>query len=175
MENPNGIMQPEVEKTAISPERTAISPEKTAIASEKTAIASEKTAIVSQAVPAGNPIPPSGYKEGDTITVGGKNYTIEKKIGSGGEGDIFIVKKDGRRYALKKYHPKFHANVAVMPALQKLNDKHVLVEIVDFADDFELLEYVPGDSAASAGIKGNAKAILTKILYIKTLNLPTYS
>ena len=150
MENPNGIMQPEVEKTAISP--------------EKTAIASEKTAIVSQAVPAGNPIPPSGYKEGDTITVGGKNYTIEKKIGSGGEGDIFIVKKDGRRYALKKYHPKFHANVAVMPALQKLNDKHVLVEIVDFADDFELLEYVPGDSAASAGIKGNAKAITGIVL-----------
>ena len=164
MENPNGIMQPEVEKTAISPEKTAISPEKTAIASEKTAIASEKTAIVSQAVPAGNPIPPSGYKEGDTITVGGKNYTIEKKIGSGGEGDIFIVKKDGRRYALKKYHPKFHANVAVMPALQKLNDKHVLVEIVDFADDFELLEYVPGDSAASAGIKGNAKAITGIVL-----------
>ena len=46
-----------------------------------------------------------------------------------------------------------------MPILQQLNDQHILTEIVDFADDFELLEFVSGGSAASVDLKGNAQAI----------------
>lgn len=157
---PRNPAMPEVEKTATAPRNPAMPEvEKTATAPRNPASPVEKTASAFNAVPAGNPLPASGYKEGDTITVGGKNYIVEKELGRGGEGTIYIVKKGRRRYALKKYNPTSKVNMAVMPALQKLNDKHVLVEIVDYAEDFELLEYVPGGSAAAAGIKGNKEAI----------------
>ena len=147
------------QKTAVAPQKTAVAPQKTAVAPQKTAVAPQKTAVAPQAMDAGAPLHPDSVPQFVSITVDGKTYNIEKQIGSGAEGDIFIVNDGKRRYALKQCHPGYHTNMKVMPILQQLNDQHILTEIVDFADDFELLEFVSGGSAASVDLKGNAQAI----------------
>ena len=170
IQNPEGTPQPTAaapQRTAVVPQKTAAAPQKTAVAPQKTAAAPQKTAVANGAVPAGGTLPANGPKQpGESITAGGKSYKVEKLIGSGSEGDIYVVSDGKRRYALKKCHPGYHTNMKVMPKLQKLNDTHMLVEIVDFGDDFELLEFVSEGSAASANIKGNAEAILA--LAVKT-------
>ena len=151
--------QNNIQKTAVAPQKTAVAPQKTAVAPQKTAVAPQKTAVApGMGAPQSTAAPqPAGEKE---ITVGGKTYQVEKLISSGTEGDVFIVSDGHRRYALKRCHPGFHTNMAVMPALQKLNGKGYIADIIDYADDFELLECIPGGSAASANIRGNAQAIL---------------
>ena len=153
------------QKTAVAPQKTAVAPQKTAVAPQKTAVAPQKTAVAPQktAVAPGMGAPqsaapqPADEKE---ITVGGKTYQVEKLISSGTEGDVFIVTDGHSRYALKRCHPGFQTNMAVMPALQKLNGKGYIADIYDCAADFELLEFIPEGSAASANIRGNAEAIL---------------
>ena len=162
------------QKTAVAPQKTATAPQKTAVFSQKTAVfpqktaaAPQKTAAAPQSTAAAPHVPgmaaPSGggtYAPGETVKVGGNSYTVEKLMGSGSEGDIYIVSAHKRKYALKLCHPGFHTNVKVMPAMQKLNGQGYISDIVDYGDDFELLEYIPGGNAASAGLKGNAGAIL---------------
>ena len=158
------------QKTAVAPQKTAVAPQKTAVAPQKTAVAPQKTAVApcmdapqKTAVAPGMGAPqtaapqPADEKE---ITVGGKTYQVEKLISSGTEGDVFIVTDGHNRYALKRCHPGFQTNMAVMPALQKLNGKGYIADIYDCAADFELLEFIPEGSAASANIRGNAEAIL---------------
>ena len=119
------------QKTAVAPQKTAVAPQKTAVAPQKTAVAPQKTAVApgmgapqKTAVAPGMGAPqsaapqPADEKE---ITVGGKTYQVEKLISSGTEGDVFIVTDGHSRYALKRCHPGFQTNMAVMPALQKLN------------------------------------------------------
>lgn len=106
------------------------------------------------------PRPKGAHAPGDTVKAGSKTYTVVKSLGSGGEADIYIVSDKHRQYALKLFRPGFHANTKVLPILQKLKGKGYLTETVDYGDDFELLEYFPEGSAADAGIKGNAQAIL---------------
>ena len=146
---------PEPQKTAVAPQKTAVAPQKTAVAPQKTAAAPP-----AGAVPPGASAPSGKYSPGETVKAGGKSYTVEKLLGSGTEGDIYIVNDRRNRYALKLCHPGFRTNVQVMPALQSLNGKGFITDVIDYGDDFELLEYIPEGSAASAGIKGNAEAIL---------------
>ena len=149
------------QKTAVAPQKTAVAPQKTAVAPQKTAVAPQKTAVAPGVASApGAPSGDSTPVQTDSITVGGKTYKIEKQMGSGTEGDIYLVTDGKRRYALKRCHPGFQTNTAVMPALQKLNGKDYITDIIDYADDFELLEFAPEGSAAGANIRGNAEAIL---------------
>lgn len=154
------------QKTAVAPQKTAVAPQKTAVAPQKTAVAPQKTAVAPQktavAPGMGAPQPTATPQPADEkeITVGGKTYQVEKLISSGTEGDVFIVTDGQRRYALKRCHPGFQTNMPVMPALQKLNGKGYIADIYDYAANFELLEFVPEGSAASANIRGNAQAIL---------------
>ena len=104
------------QKTAVAPQKTAVAPQKTAVAPQKTAVAPQKTAVADQAVAAGGQLPPTdALQECGSITVGGKNYNIEKQIGSGSEGNVYIVNDGKRRYALKVCNPDFHTNMKVMP------------------------------------------------------------
>ncbi len=159
------------QKTAVAPQKTAAAPQKTAVAPQKTATAPQKTAIAPQktaasptadsifgpmAVKSGN----SQSAAGDTIKAGNKSYTVKKLLGSGAEGDIYVVADSKRLYALKKYHHGFGPNKKILPGLKKLNGKGYIADIIDYGDDFELMEYIPEGSAAEAGIKGNAAAIL---------------
>ena len=160
-------MQPE--KTATQPEKTATQPEKTAAMPEKTAAMPEKTAAAPGA-PAPQLQPAqSTHKSGDQITVGGKTYTVVEVIGSGAEGDIYVVTDKKRKYALKLCHKGFKTNEKVLQALDKMEDKQFLIpKIESFGPDYELMEYIPEGSVAKAGIKGNAQAILaiaTQVAY----------
>lgn len=149
------------QKTAAAPQKTAAAPQKNVATPQKTATAPQKTAVADGPIPVGETAPVNGPKQpGENIVVGGKSYKVEKLIGNGSEGDIYVVNDGKHRYALKKCRSGYHTNMKVMPKLQKLNDTHALVEIVDFGDDFEVLEYVPEGSVADANIKGNAEAIL---------------
>ena len=161
------------QKTAAAPQKTAAAPQKTAAAPQSTAAAPQSTAaapgkfsdtLTDGLAGPGSPVPPGSYGPGDTVTVGGKSYTVEKSLGSGAEGDIYVVTDGARRYALKLCHPGYHVNSKVMPALQTLKGKNLIADVIDYGDDFELLEYIPGGSAAHAGIKGNAEAISTLVL-----------
>lgn len=141
------------QKTAVVPQGTETMPQGTAVMPQGTAVLSQNTAVVSEKKGA-------AYAPGDTISVGGKNYSVTQLLGQGSEGDIYVVTDNNGRYALKLCHKGFHTNAKVMPALQTLNGKGYITDIVAYGDDFELLEYVPGGSAALAGIKGNAQTIL---------------
>lgn len=153
--------------TAAAPQKTAVAPQKTAAASQKTAAAPQETAAVLGALATpGTPVASRTHSPGDIVKAGGKTYTVEKLLGSGTEGDIYVVNDRKHRYALKLCHAGFHPNRAVMTALQKLKGDKVITEIIDFGDDFELMEYIPEGSAASAPIKGNAQAITAIALKI---------
>ena len=149
-----GTPAPEPQKTAAAPQKTAVAPQKTAVAPQRTAAAPVR------AVPPGGTVPSGRYNPGEKVQAGGKTYTVEKLLGSGAEGDIYVVTDRRRRFALKLCHPGFFTNMQVLPCLQTLNGRGFITDIIDYGDDFELLEYIPGGSAASAGIKGNPQAIL---------------
>ena len=138
----------EVQKTATAPQATLTAP-------QATLSAPGTNGDAPKAAPSGG-----AHSPGDTVKAGGKNYTVVKFLQSGGEGDIYVVTDKRRQYALKLCHPGFYTNTKVIPALQKLKGKGYLADIIDYGSDFELLEYIPGGSAAEAGIKGNADAIL---------------
>ena len=137
------------EKTATAPEKTATAPEKTATAPEKTATAPEKTAVPEGAArPQGQSASGFTHQVGDNVAVGGHNCTITACLGSGTEGEIFQVKEGNKSYALKLCHPGFRTNKKVLEALKPLKGKDYIVDIVDFGDTFELMEFVEGKSAA---------------------------
>ncbi len=139
----------------------AAEPQKTAIAPQKTAVAPQKTAAAPvSAVPPGGTVPSGRHKPGETVQAGGKTYTVERLLGSGTEGDIYVVNDRRRRYALKLFQQGFCTNTQVLPFLQTLGGRGFIADVIDFGVDFELLEFIPGGDAASAGIKGNPQAIL---------------
>ena len=100
-------------------------------------------------------------KPGETVSVGGRSLTVEKVLGHGAEGDIYVVTDGKRRYALKLLRAGFKTNPKVLDELKTLNGKGYIADIIDYGPDFELMDYIPGGSAAEAGLKGNAEAILT--------------
>lgn len=151
------------QKTAVVHQGTAVMPQSTEAMPQGTAVLSQKTAVISEETSGarmGGTVKGATYVAGDTISVGGNDYSVIKLLGQGSEGDIYVVHDDSSRYALKLCHRGFHTNTKVMPALQKLNGKGYITDIVDYGNDFELLEYIPCGSAASASLKGNHNTIL---------------
>ena len=146
---------PEPQKTAVAPQKTAVAPQKTAVAQQRTAAAPPV-----RAVPPGASVPSGRHRPGETVKAGGRTCTVEKLLGSGAEGDIYVVNDHRRRYALKLCHPGFRTNAQVLNELKKLNGRGFITDIIDYGDDFELMDYIPEGSAASAGIKANPDAIL---------------
>ena len=100
------------------------------------------------------------HKPGEQVTAGGKTYTVEKILGSGSEGDLYVVIDGKRRYALKLCHSDYKTNKKVLLRLDKLNGRGFIPKIYEYGEDYELMEYLPEGSAAAAGLKGNAEAIL---------------
>ena len=153
------------EKTSVQPEKTAVQPEKTAAMPEKTAAMPQKTAAPEKTAAAPDnaaQLQParSSSKPGDQITVGGKTFTVVEVIGSGAEGDIYVVTDKKRKYALKLCHKGFKSNMKVLQALEKMKDREFLIPPVEsYAEDYELMEYIPEGSVAKANLKGNAQAI----------------
>ena len=143
-----------------TPQKTAAAPQKTEAAPQPTATAPQPTATPGGLAVPGESIPTDLYSPGDTVKVGGKNYTVEKLIGSGSEGDIYIVSDKRRQYALKLCHPGFKTNTKVLQALEQIKGKGYVADIIAYDKDFELSDFIPEGNAAAAGIKGNAQAIL---------------
>ena len=60
----------------------------------------------SNVIPTFPDVIPSAAKEslkpGETLTVGGRTLTIEKVLGHGAEGDIYVVHDGKRRYAVEE-------------------------------------------------------------------------
>lgn len=139
---------------------------------QKTLAAIQKTVAIQKTAAAlsrpGEPLKPSAsaHKPGEEVTVGGKTYKIEKVLGSGSEGDLYVVTDGSRRYALKLCHEGYNTNKQVLQRLEKLKGRGYIVDILDYGDDYELMEYVPEGNAAAAGLKGNAEAILAITLKI---------
>ena len=138
-------------------------PQKT-LAIQKTLAAMQKTA--SALSKPGEPVKPvaAAHKPGEQITVGGKTYTVEKVLGSGSEGEINVVTDGKRRYALKLCHPDYKTNVKILKRLEALSGKGYIPTIYEYGEDYELMEYLPEGSAAAAGLKGNAEAILAIVI-----------
>ena len=135
-------------------------PQKT-LSIQKTLAALQKTASIQKAASGGQSKPAKAARQpGDKITVGGKEYTIEKVLGSGSEGDLYVVTDGRRRYALKLCHEGYKTNKKVLQRLETLKGRGYAVNIIEYGDDYELMEYVAGGNAAAAGLKGNAEAIL---------------
>ena len=142
------------------PQKTAATPQKTAVAPQKTAVAPQKTDAGPGAVSKGSSEVKCAYSEGAKISAGSRDCIVEKVIGSGSEGELYVVSASGRRYALKLYRKGHQPNFKVLPFLDKLAGKGYLVDTVDYGPDYELLEYFPEGNVAAAGLKGNAQAIL---------------
>ena len=155
-----------------APQKTAATPQKTAAAPQKTAAAPQKTLTAPGAHPeaAGTAPPHSAPKPqhavGGQITVGGKTYTVEQVLGCGTEGELYVVSQGKKRYALKLCREGYKPNVAVLQKLKNLKGKGYVVDTLEYGADYELMEFVPGGSAAEAGLKGNAQAILTIVVKV---------
>lgn len=134
---------------------------------QKTLSAFQKT-LSALSKPGEKPVGPSdaARKPGDQVSAGGKTYTVEKVLGSGSEGDIYVVTDGKRRAVLKLCHPGFTTNTKVLKRLEHLKGKGYIVDILAYGPDYELMEYFPEGSAATAGLKGNADAILAIALKI---------
>ncbi|MBO4469511.1 MAG: protein kinase [Bacteroidales bacterium] len=139
-------------------------PQKT-LAIQKTLVAAIQKTAAALAAP-GDELKPreAEHKPGDEIVVGGKAYTIEKVLGSGSEGDIYVVHDQKRRYALKLCHQGYKTNKNILQRLDKLQGKGYIPKIYEYGDDYELMEYVSEGNAALAGLKGNAEAILAIVV-----------
>ena len=146
----------DLQKTAAAPQKTATAPQKTA-SIQKTATAPGAEGAVP---PLGGPTP---YAPGESIQAGSRSLTVKKVIDNGSEGILYLV-TDGRRdYALKRFNPGFKANQAVLSAVKSL-PKGYTVELVEYAEDYELMAYYPEGNVAKAGLKGNAEWILAIVL-----------
>lgn len=134
---------------------------------QKTLSAFQKT-LSALSKPGEKPVGPSdaARKPGDQVSAGGKTYTVEKVLGSGSEGDIYVVTDGKRRAVLKLCHPGFTTNAKVLKRLEHLKGKGYIADILEYGPDYELMEYFPEGSAATAGLKGNADAILAIALKI---------
>ena len=133
------------EKTAVKPERTTVKPEKTAIKPEGTAIKPDNTTVQAKEQASSSKYM---YQVGDVITIGSHNCTIVELLGSGTEGEIYKAREGPKTYALKVCHEDFKTNTKVLSALQTLKGKGYIVDIEDFGDTFELMEFVESKSAA---------------------------
>ena len=157
----------EPSKAVTAPQKTATAPQKTAAAPQKTATAPGKTiAAPGQSQLSGSATPPHAAPQpthavGGQITVGGKTYTVEQVLGSGTEGELYVVSSGKKRFALKLCRQGYKPNDKVLRKLRNLKGKGYVVDTLEWGDDYELMEYIPGGSAAEAGLKGNAQAILT--------------
>ena len=138
-------------------------PQKT-LSIQKTLAAMQKT--VSALSKPGEPVKPvaAARKPGDQVTAGGKTYTVEKVLGSGSEGDIYVVTDGKRRYALKLCHQDYKTNINILKRLEELSGKGYIPVIYEYGEDYELMEYLQEGSAAAAGLKGNAEAILAIVI-----------
>ena len=100
------------------------------------------------------------HKAGEPLEVAGKEYTIERVLSCGTEGETYVVHEQQHRYALKLYRPGYHSNIPVLNALKPLKGKGCIVDFIAFGEDFELMEYFPEGSAAKACARGHAEAVL---------------
>lgn len=116
-------------------------------------------AILKGTAPSGSHLKGSP-QAGDSLEAAGREYTVEQVLGRGAEGDLYVVADQRHRYVLKRYRRGFHANSPVLAALSPLKGKGCIADILDFGEDFELMEYFPQGNAAQAAIKGNTEAIL---------------
>ena len=150
----------EPQKTVTTPQKTATAPQKTATAPEKTLAAPGQRQMSGPATPP-HAAPQPTHAVGGQITAGGKTYTVEQVLGSGTEGELYVVSSGKKRFALKLCHQGYKPNDKVLRKLRNLKGKGYVVDTLEWGDDYELMEYIPGGSAAEAGLKGNAQAILT--------------
>ena len=160
----------EPQKTSVAPQGTAVAPQGTAVAPQGTAVAPQGTAVAPQgtAVAPNNRQPRPNNKDtedktGQEISLGGYMLKVEKLIGRGSEGDLYIVtdkNKKGKKYALKLYHKGYHPNTKVLPALAKLNGKDLIADVISYGDNYELMEFMKDGSVAGMSLKGNAQMIL---------------
>ena len=105
--------------------------QKTLAALQKT-VSTQKTASAPNKP--GEPVKPAAaaHQAGERIVVGGKEYTIEKVLGSGAEGDLYVVTDGRRRYALKLCHEGYKTNTKVLRRLETLKGRGYSVEIISY-------------------------------------------
>ena len=152
----------DLQKTLAAPQKTATPPQKTAAIQKTAAMQRTAAALVAEG---GTPAQgdPKQYEPGASVQVGKHSLTVKKVIGSGAEGTLYLVTDGKREYALKLCNPGFKTNMAVMPAVTGL-PKGYTVEVVDYAENYELMAYYPEGSVAQAGFKGDARWILAIVL-----------
>ena len=81
------------------------------------------------------------------------SWQLEKKIGAGAAGEVWLGSAGGRRAAVKLYHPEAFRGVA-LPSLRKLAELHHpnLAEVLDFGDAgpnggvYVATRYIEGES-----------------------------
>ena len=165
--------------------------------SARTSAAAQATAVMSgssagmTAVANATAVAPAAGKAGDSahkatfdlttrkdITIGKNTYTIDKLIGNGGEAEVYVLVKDGRKYALKLYRGVHQFNKDLIGRLAKLRGKAAITDIYGYGNikiggetrSFTLMEYCADGSTASWDFKGNGDAIL-QIVTLTARNL----
>jgi uncharacterized protein YgiM (DUF1202 family) len=87
---------------------------------------------------------------GQTIVLNGKDCTIENRIKSSGEADVYIIKIDGKPYIFKHYRPDKPLSDTAREVLSKIkNNPHDrIIKIIDFGkynnQDYEIMEFAEG-------------------------------
>lgn len=170
--------------TAAPGEGTIVTPDGTVTTGSQTvtggtvSVSPDGTATADSSDPAEGVQAPADLVTGGKIQIGDSEYVVEKRVGSGSEAEVYVLKKGGKRYALKLYRTGRKFRREILGRLEKIKDRAATTHIFDQGTlslsgsqrAYVLMNWCPGGSAASHDFRNNAEAIL-KVVTMTARNL----
>jgi len=118
-------------------------------------------ATVRAAMPVQEPV--EEIVEGEYFLLKGERYSRREILSdNSGEGQVFLVEKDGKEYVLKVYYPTFDVNRKLLQTIHNL-DFEMIVTLLDYGKTYvdgknrtyELMEYLRGGTLSEYRLNGD--------------------
>lgn len=116
---------------------------------------------------------PHRLSPGDSIILSGDSYSVDSVVSSGSEAELYVVSRNGVRFAVKLYRPGFSPNAVVLPELLKINDERIVrcfqsgsATYSGGTAPYELMEYCSFGATSGKAYKGRTAELLEIALQI---------
>ncbi|MBO6249541.1 MAG: protein kinase [Bacteroidales bacterium] len=116
---------------------------------------------------------PHRLSPGDSVILSGDSYSVDSVVSSGSEAELYVVSRNGVRFAVKLYRPGFSPNAVVLPELLKINDERIVrcfqsgsATYSGGTAPYELMEYCSFGATSGKAYKGRTAELLEIALQI---------
>ena len=116
---------------------------------------------------------PHRLSPGDSVILSGDSYSVDSVVSSGSEAELYVVSRNGVRFAVKLYRPGFSPNAVVLPELLKINDELIVrcfqsgsATYSGGTAPYELMEYCSFGATSGKAYKGRTAELLEIALQI---------